>query len=79
MFGVLVNTPCPAVNNGVIVTLDFGTVWTLTGDVCLSALFINDGSRIVGADGKAVILTVDGEEKPLRSGKYKGDIRLTLK
>ena len=77
--GQVTNTVSPVVNNGVIVTLDFGTVWTLTGDACLSALFINDGSAIVGAGGKDVVLTVDGEEKPLRSGKYRGDIRLALR
>lgn len=77
--GQVTNTPAPVVNNGVLVTLDFGTVWTLTGDACLSALFIGDGSSIVGKDGKTVVLTVDGEEKPLRSGKYKGDIRLSLR
>ena len=40
---------------------------------------INDGNRILGKDGKAVVLAVDGAEKPLRSGKYKGEIFLTLK
>ena len=76
--GQVTNTVSPVVNNGVIVNLDFGSVWTLTGDACLSALFINDGSTIVGVDGKRVVLTVNGEEKTLRSGKYSGEICLTL-
>lgn len=77
--GQVTNTVSPVVNNGVIVTLDFGTQWTVTGECCLSALNYGDGSSITGAAGKTVVMTVDGVETPLRSGKYRGDIRLTLK
>ena len=54
LFGVLENTPCPAVNNGVIVSLTNGSVWNVTGESFLTSLTV-DGSSVVNG-----IVTVDG-------------------
>lgn len=77
--GQVSNTPSPVVNNGVIVTLCGGSGWTVTGTCCLSALEIADGAVISGMDGAEVLLTVDGVRTPLSSGRYYGDISLSLK
>ena len=77
--GQVRNTPSPVVNNGAIVTLDQDTVWTVTGTCYLSALNVADGAKIVGTGGKRVVLTVDGQDMPLTDGRYRGDIRLTVK
>ena len=76
--GQLTNTPTPVINNGVIVKVDFGTVWTVTGTCYLSSLQIIDGSSLVGADGKQVVMTVNGEAEPVIPGKYTGNITLSL-
>jgi len=76
--GNVVNTPCEAVNNGVIVSLDSTSVWTLTGTSYLTALELEKGAVIRGADGKAVKFTVDGAEQELAPGKYTGKLVLSL-
>ena len=73
------DTPCPVVNNGVIVTLKNGTVWTLIGHNYLSALHMDESSRIVTPDGCDVELIVDGKEVPCVPGDYTGDIFLRAK
>ena len=55
------------------------TIWTVTGDCHLSALHVMDGAKLLGAEGKKVVLTVKGQEMALTDGKYLGDVRLTLK
>ncbi len=54
LFGVLENTPCPAVNNGVIVSLANGSVWNVTGESYLTSLTLDSTSAVNG------IVTVDG-------------------
>lgn len=73
------DTPCPVVNNGVIVTLKNGTVWTLIGHNYLSALHIDESSSIVTPDGCDVELIVNGEEVPCKPGDYTGEIFLRAK
>lgn len=68
------DTPCPVVNNGVIVTLKNGTVWTVVGKSYISALHIDETSEIRTPDGCAVKLVVNGEEIPYAPGDYTGDI-----
>lgn len=77
--GQVTNTPAPVVNNGAIVRLLDGTVWTVTGDCFLSALHIDDSAVLQGANGRALSLTVNGEPRNIACGKFYGDIRLTLK
>jgi len=72
----VVNTPAPAINNGVVVSLKHST-WTVTGKSYLSSLTLDEQSSIVGADRRAVKLTVDGVATPLKPGSYKGAIVLS--
>ena len=76
--GVVTNTPCPVVNNGVILTLGDGTAWTVTGDCYLSALHIAAGASVAGQDGRVVVMTVDGVETPVAQGDYTGNIHICL-
>jgi hypothetical protein len=76
--GDLLNTPAPAVNNGVIVTLSGGSVWTVAGTSYITSLTIEDGT-ITGPEGAAVTMTVNGKKTKIESGKtYTGDIVLTV-
>ena len=69
MFGVLVNTPCPAVNNGVIVSLANGSVWNVTGVSYLTCLTVDGSSTVNG------VVTVDGAAVDVSSGgSWKGEI-----
>lgn len=77
--GQVSNTVSPVVNNGVIVTIGSDSSWTVTGDCCLSALNLCDGGIITAPAEKTVKFTVNGQEMPIISGKYRGDIRLSLK
>jgi len=73
------DTPQPVVNNGVIVTLKNGTVWTIVGHNYLSALHIDESSVIRTPDGCEVELTVNGVELPCVPGDYTGDIFIKAK
>ncbi len=76
--GQVTNTASPVVNNGVIVNMDADTTWTVTGNCFLSALSLADGATLCAPDGKALSMTVNGTKLPIRSGKYYGDIQLTV-
>lgn len=76
--GVVTNTPCPVVNNGVIVTLENGSSWTVTGDCFLSALHIGQDAVVSGQDGRGICMTVDGVKTPAVPGNYTGDIQIKL-
>ncbi len=73
------DTPSPVVNNGVIVTLKNGTEWTLIGHNYLSALHVDETSKIRTPDGCDVELIVNGVEIPYAPGDYEGDIFLRAK
>jgi hypothetical protein len=76
--GDLVNTAAPAVNNGVIVTLTGGTVWTVAGASYITSLTIED-AQVVAPEGKKVEMTVNGKKTAIESGKtYTGDIVLAI-
>lgn len=65
--GEVTNTPCPVVNNGVILELKGKTVWNVTGDSYLSALTVGEEAVINGT------VTVDGVEVAPK-GSYTGNI-----
>lgn len=74
LFGVLIHTPCPAVNNGVIVALTNGSVWNVTGDSYLTSLTTDTSAVINGTvtvNGEAVDTTI--------GGTWVGDIVVTAK
>jgi len=68
----------PTVNNGVVVTLDAQSAWNVTGTSYITSLSIEDGATVTGADGKNLVMTVDGVEKAISPGTYKGAIALSL-
>jgi hypothetical protein len=75
--GEVVNTPAPAVNNGVGVSLKHST-WTVTASSYLSSLSLDERSAIAGAGNRSVKLTVDGVATPIKPGSYKGNIVLSV-
>jgi len=76
--GDLINTPARAVNNGMIVSLKGGTVWTVTGTSYLTSLTIDDGS-IDAPERSKVAMTVNGARTEIKPGKtYTGNIVLTV-
>ena len=76
--GMVTNTPAPAVNNGVIVSLDAGSVWTVTGDSYITSLTLAEGAQIAAPAGKTVKLTVNGEETAIQPGSYAGQLLLQV-
>jgi hypothetical protein len=78
LLGVVTNTPCAVVNNGVIVSLDADSTWTVTGDSYITSLTIADGATIAAPAGKKVTMTVDGKKTAIKPGSYKGDIAFTV-
>lgn len=69
--GEVTNTPCPAVNNGAIVSLNGKSKWTVTGTSYLTALNIAEGAVV-----EASSMTVDGQPAEIKAGSYKGIIVL---
>ena len=64
-------TPAPAVNNGVILSVDKDSKWIVAGTSYLTALDIADTGIVV-----AKKMTVDGVETPIAPGSYRGQIVL---
>lgn len=72
LFGVLIHTACPAVNNGVIVSMTNGSVWNVTGDSYLTSLTTDTTAVINGT------VTVGGEVvNTTVGGTWVGDIVVT--
>ncbi len=74
----ITQTPAAPINNGVIVSVDAQSTWTVTGTCYLTKLTLEDGGTICAADGKVLKLTVDGAETALQTGVYTGIICLTV-
>ncbi|MGW2521876.1 hypothetical protein ACWC09_33655 [Streptomyces sp. NPDC001617] len=73
------NTPQPAINNGVIVRLGAGSVWTVTGTSYLTKLVVDKNAQVRAASGEALTFTVDGTATALTPGTtYSGALVLTL-
>ncbi len=66
------------VNNGVTVELKNGARWTVAGTGYLTYLSIGEGCQIKAPAGKTLRMTVNGREKPVRPGVYKGVIALVV-
>ena len=67
------NRPAPAINNGVVLNLDRSR-WVVTGPSHLTRLTLDAASSVVGADGRAASMTVNGMATPLRPGDHRGQI-----
>jgi len=77
--GHVTNTPQPAVNNGVIVSLAGRSTWTVTGTCYLTALSLDATSAVSGAHGGKVTMTVDGVPAAITpGGSYTGAIVITV-
>jgi hypothetical protein len=66
------------VNNGVIVSFDKDSVWTVAGTSYLTSLTIASGTSISAPKGYGVTMTIDGVKKEIKAGTYKGKIVLTV-
>ena len=55
-----------------------GSVWTVTYDSYLSSLTIGADAVIRAADGRGLILTVNGTETPFVPGTYEGEIVISV-
>jgi hypothetical protein len=76
--GAVGNTPQPAVNNGVIVSLASGSTWTVTGTSYLTALSLDATSAVTGRHDGDVTMTVDGKPTAITPGaSYAGAIVVT--
>jgi hypothetical protein len=79
-FSHVIDTPSPAVNNGVIVTLTNGSIWTVTGTSYLTKLVIEEGSSVTAPPGHMLMVTDDGNSiLNITTGTYTGNIVFTVK
>lgn len=71
-------TPAPVVNNGVLVALEGGSRWTVTGTSYLTRLELAPGAVVEASEGKTLRMTVNGVPTELKSGVYKGTVTLEV-
>ncbi|MER5185162.1 hypothetical protein ABT009_43960 [Streptomyces sp. NPDC002896] len=77
--GEVTNTVQAAVNNGVIVQLNSGSTWRVTGTSYLTKLVVDAGASVAGAGGRTLTMTVDGAATDLEPGAtYLGAIVLEV-
>ncbi|MFD8811640.1 hypothetical protein ACFV23_09170 [Streptomyces sp. NPDC059627] len=77
--GIVTNTVQAAVNNGVVVKLNSGSTWTVTGTSYLTSLTLAADAAVRAPRGKSVKLTVDGTETAITAGSgYTGALTLTV-
>jgi hypothetical protein len=77
--GIVTNTAQAAVNNGVIVQLDSGSTWTVTGTSYLTRLSLAADAAVRAPLGGSVTMTVDGTTTAVTPGRtYTGAITLTV-
>ncbi|MFD4506087.1 hypothetical protein [Streptomyces sp. NPDC058457] len=77
--GIVTNTVQAAVNNGVVVKLNSGATWTVTGTSYLTSLTLAADAAVRAPRGRTVKLTVDGTETAITAGStYTGALTLTV-
>jgi hypothetical protein len=74
----IIQTAHEPVNNGVILSFDKDSVWTVTGTSYLTSLNIAKGAVIKAPEDKTLTMTVDGVKKTIAPGTYKGKIVMTV-
>lgn len=67
-------TAAPPINNGVIVHLSGNSVWNVTGTSYITRLSVEEGAKVLSADGTPASITVNGEKVSLTAGEYSGNI-----
>jgi hypothetical protein len=76
--GEVSNEVQPVINNGVIVTVGSGSMWSVTGTSYLSKLDIAADAAVTGAGRGRLRMTVDGAATAVTPGQsYTGAIVLT--
>ena len=68
----------PTVNNGVMLHMDKDSSWYVRGKSYLTELMLEEHALILPYGGKRVKMTVDGEERKILPGLYRGKIVLSL-
>lgn len=71
-------TAAPTVNNGVIVSLDENSTWTVTDTSYITAITLAPGSKLLTPDGRTLTMTVDGRDTIPAAGTYTGKIVISL-
>ena len=66
------------VNNGLIVSFDKDSVWTVAGTSYLTSLTVAEGAVVKAPDGKTLTMTVDGVKTKIAPGTYTGKIVITV-
>ena len=67
----------PTVNNGVIVSLDRTSRWTVTGTSYITALELAPGAVVDAPEDKTLKVTLDGKAIDLAPGRFAGKLVLT--
>ena len=65
-------------NNGVIVSLDPESTWTVTDTCYISSLTLAEGARLLAPQGKTLAMLVDGIRTEIKPGSYIGRIELRV-
>jgi hypothetical protein len=65
--------------NGLSVSLDNASTWTVDKNAYLTELTLADGASVTAPEGHALAMTVDGVETSIQPGTYKGNIVLGVK
>ena len=72
----ITQTAAPTVNNGVIVSLDSASTWTVTGTSHITKLVVAEGAAVIAPAGHQLQMTVNGVETKIVPGSFKGRIIL---
>jgi hypothetical protein len=75
---MVTQTAAPTVNNGVIVTLDKDTVWTVAGTSYVTSLTIDEGAVVQAPVGKKLMMFVNTVATEIKPGKYVGKVVLVV-
>ncbi|MCD8116028.1 MAG: hypothetical protein LUE21_02750 [Oscillospiraceae bacterium] len=65
------------VNNGVVVSLDQNSSWTVTGKSYITRLILAEGAQLKGCDGRGVSVSVNGKKVDAAPGEYVGMIEIS--
>lgn len=76
--GEVTATPSETISNGMIVTLDSDSTWTVTATSYLSSLTLAEGGEINTLEGNKVTMTVNGVEMMIQPGDYSGNIVINV-
>ncbi|MCF0229619.1 MAG: hypothetical protein HUJ76_08025 [Parasporobacterium sp.] len=63
---------------GLSLSLTKGSVWAVDETSYLTELVIDETSSVEGCPGAGIIMTVNGEVKEIKPGKYEGEIIITV-